>query len=103
MTLRFASILALAILSGCSDGSGVDWRAIGQASCSLSMHCNPSEYAAGGSGYSNANDGMGSAQATAQYKSAITVSGTKLCPLDARLGQLSHEQRSGMNKICFYN
>lgn len=102
MRLLFALILAFSTLTACGDSSGVDWRALGQASCSLSMHCNPSEYAKGGSGYSKREYGVELENSVTNYKGAITIAGTSLCPRDIRLGRLTHEQRSGLNKICFY-
>ena len=105
MAHRLGLIFAISILTGCgggSDGTGVNWRAIGQASCSLSMNCDPAAYASGGNGFSNSSYGTTPVRSNPTYKSAITIGGASLCPLDLRLGRFSHEQRSGVNKICFY-
>ena len=36
------------------------------------------------------------------YRSAVTVGGADICPLNVSLGNYSHSTRKGMNKICYY-
>ena len=36
------------------------------------------------------------------FRSAITIKGTSICPIDVNLGSYSHSTSSGLNKICYY-
>ena len=92
---KIISILAILTLAGCdgSPESKAKLRAIGQASCAMSMNCDPSQYAATGNGWSPRSGATGG---------AITIGGSSLCPLNTSYGFFDREVRSGMNKICFY-
>ena len=37
-----------------------------------------------------------------EYKSAIKIGGTDICPIDLSLGSFSHSTSSGLNQICYY-
>ena len=90
-------ILTFAVLmvAGCdgSPESKAKLRAFGKASCAMSMHCDPSQYDATGSGWSQSSGSTGG---------AITISAASLCPLHSSYGFFDREVKSGMNKICFY-
>jgi len=50
-------ILGLTLLASCSGTpqNKATWRAIGQASCSMSVNCDPSKYAATGNGWDSSH------------------------------------------------
>ena len=65
-------------------------RAIGQGASCLTL-----EGCAGQPRYDNPRNGV--------FRSAITIKGTSICPIDVNLGSYSHSTSSGLNKICYYN
>jgi hypothetical protein len=94
------AVLGITLLAGCS-GTPQDkarWQAIGQASCSMSMNCDPNKYAATGNGwspsYSNPATQSGlliKLKSFYRYKGdtmcvyadgSITNIGTGVCPLN---------------------
>ena len=94
---KIISIFIVLMVAGCdgSPESRAKLRALGQASCSMSMNCDPSQYAATGNGWSPSSR-------SASRGGAITIGATSLCPLQTNYGFLDSEMPSGMNKICFY-
>jgi hypothetical protein len=103
---KIISIFIVLMVAGCdgSPESKAKLRALGKASCAMSMHCDPSQYDATGNGWSPSG---GLSNHISRPKSgstggAITISAASLCPLHSSYGFFDREVKSGMNKICFY-
>ena len=92
---KLSSILLVLVVAGCdgSPESKAKLRALGKASCAMSMHCDPATYETTANGWS---------QSSGQTGGAITIGGASLCPLNSNYGFLVREETSGMNKICYY-
>ena len=83
-------------------------RAISQASCAMSMHCNPADKAAGGTGYSNysapvaSSARVGNVASTRPTSQILSVSWNAVCPTMYRGAYLQRQQNVGGNKQCQY-
>jgi hypothetical protein len=110
-TLKSAILVGLFVSLAACDGSPESkarLRAISQASCAMSMHCNPADKAAGGTGYSNysapvaSSAPVGNIASTRPLKQILYVSWNAVCPTTYQGAYYQRHQSVGGNKQCQY-
>ena len=110
-TLKSVILVGLFVSLAACDGSPESkarLRAISQASCAMSMHCDPANKAAGGTGYSSysaptaSSARVGNISSTRPTSQILYVSWDAVCPNMYRGAYFQRHQNVGGNKQCQY-
>ena len=89
--------LVLTLVACGSPENKEAWRAIGQATCSMSINCDPSSYARGGTGYESSPQGTNSSANSEKASANPWDNGNGL--LDRRTGW----RRVNGKVMCYYS